>query len=282
MKIAWATDLHLDSVEQPDIDRFCDDVLESDVSSILLGGDISEARDLVHWLEFLDSRLQIPIFYVLGNHDYYGSDITTVRDAVQQLGNDRLHYLPEVGRVQLSPDVALVGHDGWGDCRIGALDSFEILTDYMAIQDLWETIDREDLLDGFSKRAPLRQKLGVLGDEAADTLRPHLLAAARDMAKVLVLTHVPPFRESCWHSGSVSEETWLPGFTCKAVGDLLTSVADSHPGSTFTVLCGHTHGSGYVRMRPNLDVHTGFGDYELLRFGIVRPTRKEIKVDPPN
>ena len=106
-----------------------------------------------------------------------------------------------------------------------------------------------------------------------------VFAETKEHSKPLVLTHVPPFRESCWHNGSVSEETWLPGFTCKAVGDLLTSVAESHAKINFTVLCGHTHGSGYVRMSPNLDVHTGFGDYGILRYGIVDPVGKKIKVN---
>jgi predicted MPP superfamily phosphohydrolase len=281
IRIAWTTDLHLDSADQRDTEQFCDDVLASDVGAILIGGDIAHAKDVVYWLEFLDSRLRLPIYYVLGNHDYYGSDITTMRSTVRNLDNERLRWLPAVGRIQLSQDITLVGHGGWGDCRIGDLDNFEVLNDYIAIQDLWETVDRDDVLAGFSNRALLRHKLGALGDEAAEILRPDLLAAAEAGAAVLVLTHVPPFRESCWHDGGISEETWLPGFTCKAMGDLLMSVAESHPDSRFTVLCGHTHGYGYVRMCPNLEVHTGFGDYGSLCFRIVHVNGKEIKIEPP-
>lgn len=281
MRLAWATDLHLDTAKQPVIEQFCEDVLASDVSAILVGGDISEAKDLERWLEFLDSRLRMPVYFVLGNHDYYGSDVATVRDRMRQLDSEGLRYLPAVGQVQLSPDLALVGHDGWGDCRIGDLDRFEILTDYMAIRDLRETINPNDLLSGFFKRAPLRQKLGELGDEAAETLCPDLLRAAETGASVLVLTHVPPFREACWHQNATSTATWLPGFTCRAIGDLVDSVAERHPKSMFTVLCGHTHGSGYVRMRPNLDVYTGFGDYGILRFGIVQAAGEEISIEPP-
>ena len=231
MRVAWATDLHLDAADRSDVEVWCDHVSRSGVTALLLGGDISEARDLAQWLRFLNSRLGIPIFFVLGNHDYYGSDIATVRDAMRRLKGDQLCYLPEAGRVQLHPDVALVGHGGWGDCCIGAVDDFQVLTDYLAIRDLGETIDREDLLGEFFKRAALRTALRALGDDAAKTLRPDLLVAARTSATVLVVTHVPPFRESCWHRGTISEETWLPGFTCKAMGDLLISVADSHPDS---------------------------------------------------
>ncbi len=281
MRLAWATDLHLDSVERSDVDRFCSDVLASDVAGLLLGGDISQARDLVHWLEFLDSQLELPIYFVLGNHDYYGSDISAVRCRVAGLASPTLLWLPSTGCLTLTENVVLVGHGGWGDCRIGDTDNFEILTDYLAIRDLSETVERQDLLTGFSVRAPLRQRLASLGDDAAGTLRPHLLEAAQPGKTVLVLTHVPPYRESCWHRGRISDETWLPGFTCRAVGDLLTEVAAEIPESKFTVLCGHSHGTGYVRMQDNLEVYTAEAEYGRVFFRIVELIGREVALRAP-
>ena len=65
-----------------------------------------------------------------------------------------------------------------------------------------------------------------LGDDAAATLRPHLVEALEAAPEVLLLTHVPPFREACWHEGRTSDDDWAPGFTCKAVGDLLLGQVD--------------------------------------------------------
>ena len=278
MRLAWATDLHLDSVQQQDIDRFCSDVLASDVAGLLLGGDVGQARDLVHWLELLDSRLELPIYYVLGNHDYYGASVSTVRRWVGELESPTLLWLPSTGRVELSREVVLVGHGGWGDCQVGDTGSFEILTDYLAIEDLREAVDMRDVLSGFSTRAQLREVLASLGLAAAAVLRPPLLDAARAAGTVLVLTHVPPFREACWYRGRISEESWLPGFTCKAVGDLLTEVAMANPRCGFTVLCGHTHGTGYVRMQPNLEVYTAKAQYGRLFFRIVELRGREVAV----
>ena len=42
---------------------------------------------------------------------------------------------------------------------------------------------------------------------------------------VLVLTHVPPFREACWHEGRISGDDYLPYFACKATGDVLLDEA---------------------------------------------------------
>lgn len=281
MRMVWATDLHLDSVELADVDRFCWDLLASQAEAVLLSGDIATSDCIVSFLRFLELRLRIPIYYVLGNHDYYGSRVADVRTAIGGLRRKRLVYLPDAGTVELSPHVSLVGHDGWGDCRVGNLEDFEILNDYLVIGDLYETLDTIGVRSGQFDREPLRRKLAELGDEAADTLGPHLVSAAKRAESVLVVTHVPPFREACWHAGTISEDTWLPGFTCKAVGDLLSSVARQHPATAFTELCGHTHGSGYVQMGPNLEVYTGFGHYGSLHVGFVELDGARVRVEPP-
>src|SRR5262249_16013961 len=73
--------------------------------------------------------------------------------------------------------------------------------------------------------------------------------------------HVPPFRESCWHEGRITTDTWLPHFTCKAVGDVLGDIMRAHPQQHATVLCGHTHGRGEARIMDNLLVLTGGATY---------------------
>ena len=78
---------------------------------------------------------------------------------------------------------------------------------------------------------------------------------------VLVVTHVPPFRESCWHEGRISDNDWLPHFACKAVGDVLADEMKKHLGKQMTVICGHTHGAGEAQILPNLRVLTGGAEY---------------------
>ena len=77
----------------------------------------------------------------------------------------------------------------------------------------------------------------------------------------MVLTHVPPFREACWHEGQLSCDNWSPHFTCKATGDVLVDVMTAHPDQTMTVLCGHTHSAGYAQILENLEVFTGDAVY---------------------
>ena len=67
--------------------------------------------------------------------------------------------------------------------------------------------------------------------------------------------------EASWHNGAMSDSNGLPFFSCRAVGEVLEQVMKEHPHKEMTVLCGHTHGEGYCRILPNLEVFTGGAVY---------------------
>ena len=100
-----------------------------------------------------------------------------------------------------------------------------------------------------------------LGEEAAEHLKIVLPDALASYDNVVVVTHVPPFREAAWYEGEISNDNWLPFFCCKAVGDVLTEQMEANPDSRLTVLCGHTHGQGEAQILPNLRVVTGGAQY---------------------
>lgn len=262
MNIAWATDVHLNFITHRQALGFCQDVAAAGADALLLGGDIAESHDLADWLRFLERHLALPIYFVLGNHDYYGSDIATVRRQATVIQSNRLRWLPDAGVVELTADTALVGHDGWADARLGDFQrSPVLLNDYFQIADLLQA-------SGGGKAA-LQRKLGVLGDQAAADLRPHLTEALARYPRVIVLTHIPPFREACWHEGQISNDDWLPGFTCYAIGDLLLETVGRCPECDVTVLCGHTHGEGIAQLLPNLKVITGAAEYGAPTFRVL-------------
>src|SRR3954466_11806353 len=116
--------------------------------------------------------------------------------------------------------------------------------------------------DGFYEDPAERlAKLHALGDEAAARFLAVLPDALERFRRVIVLTHVPPFREACWHEGKVSDDNWLPFFSCKAVGDALVGAMTAALDRKMTVLCGHTHGGGEAEILPNLRVLTGGARY---------------------
>ncbi|HEY8376824.1 MAG TPA: metallophosphoesterase [Nannocystis sp.] len=267
MRLAWATDIHLDFLDDEGVRRFAATLAAQQADAVVLSGDLSHAELLEHHLRLLAQGIPGPIYFVLGNH-YYGSSIEAVRAAVRDLGSrrPRLCWLPAAGVVRLTEKTAMVGVDGWGDARLGAPDTTPVvLNDFFHIDDLAATLDplaraRPILIHGTDRR-PLHAALRALGDAEAAALRPVLAAALADYPHVLVVTHVPPFAEACWHEGQLSDDDWRPYFTCAAVGDVLRELAGAAPGREITVLCGHTHGSGEAQILPNLRVLTGGAEY---------------------
>ena len=115
------------------------------------------------------------------------------------------------------------------------------------------------------------KQLSAFGDQAAEYFRNLLPLAAERFPNLLLLTHVPPFRESCWHEGSICDDEYLPHFACQVVGEVLADVMRGFPESNLTVLCGHTHSQGEVDVAPNLYVKTGGAVYS-------RPQVQEVIV----
>jgi len=280
MKLGWVTDAHFNFLDKSEVEEFCKTVNGSGVGALLLGGDIAEAVDIESWLDLLDERLKINAYFVLGNHDYYQGSVTNVREKMRARNSPRVKWLPATGCVELDGNVGLVGHGGWGDARHGDFENSPvILNDYLLIEELRETVDIWDIADDFKERAKLKETLQKLGDDAARTLRPHLMRALGNFKRVIVLTHVPPFRDACLYNNQISDANWLPGFSCKAMGDLLVEAARATPDSDLTVLCGHTHGGGYTRILPNLEVYTGSARYGHTYLRIVDVSDERIDID---
>jgi hypothetical protein len=136
-----------------------------------------------------------------------------------------------------------------------------VLSDYIAIAELRRAFNVDEFTGVFGENSPLETELRRLGEEAAAALAPHLEEAAESSPQVIVLTHVPPFREACWHEGRISGETWLPAFSCGSTGKVIRAAAHAHPECQFTVLCGHTHSGGTARLAENLVTHTQAAEY---------------------
>ncbi len=197
----------------------------------------------------MESSLQCPVYFVLGNHDFYHGSIADVRTSVSRLvsSSDRLRWLSISGVVKLTAKTCLIGHDGWGDGRHGDFHGSEVeLNDFLLIQEL-SGLPKNDLL----------AKLQRLGDEAGSHFQALLPQALGMCDHIVVLTHVPPFLEAAWYDGLYCDDDWLPFFSCKAAGDVLKDTMLRCVHQRMTVLCGHTHGGGSSRISANLTSFTG-------------------------
>jgi predicted MPP superfamily phosphohydrolase len=279
MQLAWASDIHLDFVEQEVEEAFLDRLSNCGASALLLGGDIATAgrleSDLVGILEFV----RMPIFFVLGNHDYYGGSIARVRKNMGGFDSPILGWLPKSGPVELEPGVSLVGHGGWGDATLGDFAASQVvLNDYLQIKELAKVFEPRSQVGAFGPGTGLEKELRKLGRNAARVLAPQLEMAAMDSRQIIVLTHVPPFREACWHEGAISSDDYLPAFSCGAVGEVIRSAAEAYPDRQFTVLCGHTHSGGKCQVLPNLVVHTQPAAYGLPDFDMLEVSSRSVRL----
>ena len=253
MKAAWLTDIHLNFLKTKHLDAFLNGLSGEAADCFFISGDIGEAESVVGYLEQMAAVLKRPIYFVLGNHDYYGGSIKAVRSTVTRSiqGADKLIWLNNVDYISLTKETALIGHDSWADGRLGGFEWSSVeLNDFRFIDELklWDHTER-------------LKAMQELADGAAEHLKQVLPKALNDYRHVVVVTHVPPFKEACWHQGQPSGDDWLPFFSCKAVGDVLEDAMKRYPEAEMTVLCGHTHGAGECQVLPNLKVITGGAEY---------------------
>ncbi len=278
-RVAWLTDIHLNFVSYVDIVTFADTLLKQKPDVVLIGGDIGEADSVVDYLLELEKLLEKEIYFVLGNHDFYKGSIADVQARVSEASRNSqlLSWLPDAGVIKITPTVGLIGHGSWTDGRFGDYSRSDLLlNDHFLIKDFnnrllltdWDSrqffdpdaADASWFLSESAKKQRLRT-MQSLADEAAGHFQRVLPVALKSFNHVLVLSHVPPFKEACWYGGKISDDNWLPHMSCKAVGDVLYMEMKNHPEQQLTVLCGHTHGRGEAQILENLKAFTGGATY---------------------
>jgi predicted phosphohydrolase len=249
LKLAWSTDLHLDAADKSQHHNFFDGFKSDNFDAILISGDISNGANSLLHLKHLGNLIQKPIYFVLGNHDYYYGSIYKIRTLASEINRDYplIHYLTSTKVLPLASRTALVGHDGWADGRAGDyFNSNVLLNDYFYIEELKNLNPAERL-----------QVLHDLGDEAAKHLKEILPLAFTQYDKVILLTHVPPFEEVCFYEGKVCGPNWSPHFVGEVIGETLIDIMQLNPTKNVLVLCGHSHSPADVQILPNLRVIAG-------------------------
>ena len=190
MKLAWLTDIHLNFLDHAKRHFFYERIIEKAPKGILISGDIAEAPSICDVLIEMEKTLSCPIYFVLGNHDYYCGQIEVVRQNIISLTNKvkNLHWLGHAGVMPLTTDTILLGQDGWADGRLGDYHHSSIrLNDERLIADFFQQkcLSHDRLLATMQKWA----------DQDARQLHHDLQTAAlTGAARLIVITHVPPFK----------------------------------------------------------------------------------------
>lgn len=263
MKLAWATDIHIDCCRTDWLEELYGEVLEAQPDALLITGDITQAPHLGWTLGRLENLFRLPVYFVLGNHDYYGSSIVKVRRSMSRFSRQfpLLHWLDREGIVPLTGETCLMGREGWYDGRNGDIRNSNVdgyLTDFSAILELSR-----------ARRVERERILNRLGDRDAACFRRWLPLALDRFRHVVVATHVPPFAVASRYQGEMSAPDYLPFFSCRVVGEVLADAMARHTDRRMTVLCGHTHEKYELDILPNLTVRVGGAEYGYPRLAAV-------------
>jgi len=300
MKLAWSVDLHLvfltptpmqpgdkrsglferlaflgganaeTVMAEDDLTPFLEELAGQSFDALAISGDISEAPKLEWHLRLLEEYLQRPVYFVLGNHDYYHSSFEEVLPRMEKFKNDSklLHCMECEDWIDLTPTTGLIGHGCWADGRYGDFDfSPSIQNDWKVIEELkqcWnvppgdlmqrrlsaEDLDREALLDILHTR----------GDRARDHIERVLIDVLGKKDKAILITHAPPFLPAQAHR-SARWEDWAPHAGCKAAGDAILEIMRDLPGKELMILSGHIHASERFNVTPNIEQRIGFAEY---------------------
>ncbi len=288
MKLAWTSDLHLvflrpsGEATNSSLPTWLAQLARQSFDALAISGDISEAPHLHEHLGMLESYVQRPIYFVLGNHDYYRSSFGEVLPALRIFtsGSTHLHCLDLMEYIELTSTTALVGHGCWGDGGYGDFHGSRImLNDWKVIEELrmWQKgpwrlsclarcgaceaevmnwkVEPEDL-----DREMMAEQLRVLGQRAAEHIRRVLPMALAAKPNVVLLTHAPPFAPRSVRT-KTNWEWWAPHAACKAAGDAIEEIMNDHPDRQLLILSGHVHSASCIQVARNIEQRTASAQY---------------------
>jgi len=264
-KLWVGADLHLDHLNRLDYTAFKGSLMaKQPPEAILIAGDIGLGGQALGYLLDIQRAVDVPIYFVLGNHDFYcGAYVADgyIRNCAETV-HAPVHYLFD-RPYKLFDKTYVVGVDGIGDCGYGAPLSSEawgMLNDFNWIHELRHDLTREERVEYLQERGRIQ----------ARRLKSSVHSCASMADRIIVLTHVPPFPQSCIHRGKQSSPSWLPFFASMYMGDTLIELARLYPDIQFHVYCGHTHEFARYEPTNNLIVHTLGAEYEHPKFEVVK------------
>jgi predicted phosphohydrolase len=253
-KYLWFTDTHMDKVKPWTLVLFFMRVLKEKPKGIFLTGDISNGL-LVDWhLRLLATIIRCPIYFVLGNHDYYFSSIEKIHNKIRKLCRKfpNLIWMRDAGVIHINEETALIGTDGWYDADNGKPEYLKFTFDWMLTKD-------------FRKLPSMVERIAAwkeLADQSAIDLTAKLEAAFEQGYKtVYVLTHVPPWKEATRDVGSITEKFWLPYNVNLRLGRAIEKVMLKHKTKHVTVLAGHIHTDCWIHVSRNIECKVSRAKY---------------------
>jgi predicted MPP superfamily phosphohydrolase len=267
MKIAHVTDPHFNFIvineaghrNEVMFANFCDQIREAGCEAVVISGDITEAPYIQSDLKLFEKHLALPIYFVLGNHDFYHGSFASVWKTAEEITNTEpfIKWLQISDPIQLQEKTCLIGDDGWYDIKAGGAEfSRLMMTDFHLIHDFRHQMHMSIVA--------MSRKLAF---ESTERLEQKIRKAVEQYDTIYIATHVPPYLEAALSpQRKLSDFSWAPYMTNIMMGDMLIQVAEEFRDKKFIVLAGHTHTSCLHKAWHNIEVRVGQAEYKYLMF----------------
>lgn len=240
--IIWLTDLHFNFIPSFKSEDFLYLLQHKKPEGIIISGDIAANNRTFYYLNLIKSYVNAPIYFVLGNHDFYGSSFEDMKKNASNLG-EGFHYLTNEDVLELNPMVGLVGDDGWYDARWrDPITNIVFLADFLRINNFFFLSQQEKLA--------LCREMALV---SVQNVRKKLSKAFKKYDKVYFVTHFPPWPDN----SSIFSTFWRPYNSSKIMADMLLDLMKDLNNKDLIILSGHNHKYRDERITSNIRLKTG-------------------------
>lgn len=253
-KFLWFSDIHLERASSYDKIKFLYSLIKEKPAGIFLTGDISNGIKLCYHLRIIAIIANCPIYFSLGNHDYYFSSLEKTTNKLRRLcqKHKNLIWLNDIKFARLSKKTAVIGVDGWYDVDKGNPNLLKYTTDWLFVKDfrkLPSIVERMDLWKKIAYDSALNAEIKI--NEVINA----------GFKNIYLLTHFPPWQEATKDVGSIFENFWISYNTNLTLGRKIKEVMSKHNNIRLTVLSGHTHEQSIVWIRKNIQCIVNDSNY---------------------
>lgn len=258
-KIVWLTDTHLTLSFLWKKYVLVKHLKKIDADALILTGDISNGLFIDYVLYYIASHVNIPIYYVNGNHDRMYKDFDDSSDDLRAISRSfaNFHWLDEEGFLKLNSETAIIGVDGWYSWLKCIESRIAFTLDWLLISNFRKLKSMAERVSAFRK----------LSKDSAEAIEPKLLGAIKAGYKTIYLaTHYPPFRETNMHKGKWFEAERNAYDTNDYLGEKLKDIMSQYLDIKLIVLAGHSHIKVNAKISDNIECRVNNANYFNVSF----------------
>lgn len=244
LKILWLTDTHVDKISAENYQELLDFIIASKADGMWLTGDIGDPPRNIEFLKALFERYKKPVFFVLGNHDFYKYKIADMRFKMTQL----VKSYPLANYLSETP-----GLDSDGHLMVG-MDCFANTGQDIIQQMTWDSDHILDL-DALNESHLTAQLNALAEKDAKRLLKKCQQQIHTHIKKVSILTHVPPSDSMKGQFLVKPHQKNRSVFYSLTLSDVLHQLASDFPSVQFNVYSGHIHQTQLYQIAGNMMGH---------------------------